>query len=227
MEHTRVLQVGKTIRIGFWSDFWWGALMHKWLVQILWWVINGAKVWPVPIPNSALSSGLILFASEGNGDEFAGCLNYALESIKSHAGITAAISCFRQFLDRNWGWVVSPPGTASHCCAAQSCPSAFYCIKGTFLEDGLLHKGDKPSCWEGFWKCLHWEGTRLTSSAVSTVEMGKACILISPKVFTVQRFSSLPVKWELLPNDEEALVEGNRSKVKDWWENSLEKKGAF
>lgn len=40
----------------------------------------------------------------------------------------------------------------------QNCPSAFYWIKGTFLEDGLLHKGDKPCCWEGFWKCLHWEG---------------------------------------------------------------------
>lgn len=36
-------------------------------------------------------------------------------------------------------------------------------------------------------------------------------------------FSTLLIKCELSPNDEKALVEGDWSKVKYWWENSLEK----
>lgn len=37
-------------------------------------------------------------------------------------------------------------------------------------------------------------------------------------------FSTLLIKCELSPNDEKALVEGDWSKVKYWWKNSLEKK---
>lgn len=41
------------------------------------------------------------------------------------------------------------------------------------------------------------------------VEMCMPCMLISPNLFIMHRFSTLLVKSELLPNDEEALVERN------------------
>lgn len=114
---------------------------------------------------------------------------------------------------------------------AQNCPFAFYWDQRTLLEDELLHQGDRPSCWKssGSVSTGRGQGSHAAPEAVLWAEMCISCISISPKVSIVQRlfFPSLPGKSELLPNDEEALVERNRSKVKHWWENSLGKKWAF
>lgn len=83
------------------------------------------------------------------------------------------------------------------------------------------------TCWKCFWKCLHWKETRLTSSSKQCCEQSgdvHGLHVNQPRSDHCAEVSSFPVKSELLPNDEEALVERNRSKVKHRGENSLEKK---
>lgn len=242
MEHTRVLQVGKNHQdwcdclVAFFVSFDW--FIFEWiLVRNTHTQVTGSNIAVEPRtdlcpPQSLLySSGLSLFASEGSGDEFAGFFNYIPKSIKSHSGITIAMPCL-SFWTGTKSWVVPFPGTASQCCAHTSPEQLSLCFERDQrnIPSGWAASQTIKTCWKCFWKCLHWKETRLTSSSKQCCEQSgdvHGLHVNQPRSDHCAEVSSFPVKSELLPNDEEALVERNRSKVKHWGENSLEKKWAF
>lgn len=91
---------------------------------------------------------------------------------------------------------------ASHVLNVTNCPfgraSRSTCAASVALLSAEEKKGDK-------------DHNHLLKQCCETrrVETCMPCMLISPNLLIMQRFSTLLVKSELLPNDEKALVERN------------------